>query len=432
MPVVAVVGGQWGDEGKGKIIDLLAEEAEFVIRSQGGDNAGHTVVNPLGEFALHLVPCGVFNPAVICIIAPGVALNPAILLEEMDRLERRGVSTRGLLLSDRTQMVMPHHLLLDRALENQRADDPIGVTLRGIGPAYADKVARVGLRVGDLRDDATLETKVRAAVERANGLLMAAGSTLRADADQTIQDYKAYAERLRPMIRDVAPLIADAVARDATILLEGAQGTLLDLDHGNYPYVTGSSCTVAGLLQGVGIPPRAFSRAIGVYKAYSTRVGSGPLPTELLDATGDYIREHAHEFGATTCRARRVGWFDSVVSRYTIALNGFDAIALTRIDMLDEMDSVKLCTAYELDGERLELPPSNLDLHARCRPVYEELPGWKQSTRGAATFEELPTPTRRFIERIEELLHVPIHLIGLGPERSECIVREPLWPVSGA
>ncbi len=428
MPVVAVVGGQWGDEGKGKIIDLLAEDAEFVIRSQGGDNAGHTVVNPQGEFALHLVPCGVFNPNATCIIAAGVALNPAILLDEMDRLEERGVSTRGVVLSDRAQLVMPHHLLLDRAQENQRGDDPIGTTLRGIGPAYVDKVARVGLRVGDLRDDALLETKIRAAVTRAKTLLSALGSSLTVDSDETVALYRSYAEQLRPLIRDVAPIVAAAVARNAPILLEGAQGTLLDLDHGNYPYVTGSSCTVAGLLQGVGIPPRAFSRAIGVYKAYSTRVGSGPLPTELLDDVGDYIRERAHEFGTTTGRARRVGWFDSVVSRYTIALNGFDAIALTRIDMLDEMDSVKLCTAYELNGERLELPPSNLDLHAQCRPVYEELPGWRTSTRGTSRFEDLPIQAQRFVQRIEALLGVPVHLLGVGPERSECIVRAPLWP----
>lgn len=428
MSVVAVVGGQWGDEGKGKVIDLLAERADFVIRSQGGDNAGHTVVNPMGEFALHLVPCGVFNPDSTCIIAPGVALNPAILLEEMDRLEQHGVSTRRLLLSDRTQVVMPYHLLLDRAFENHRADDPIGTTLRGIGPAYADKAARVGLRLGDLRNAATWEAKVQTAVERANRLLVAFGSGQRCDADEVVHDYRRYAERLQPMICDTAPVVAAAVARNAAILLEGAQGTLLDLDHGNYPYVTASSCTVAGLLQGAGIPPRAFSRAIGVYKAYSTRVGSGPLPTELLDATGDYIRERAHEFGATTGRARRVGWFDSVVSRYTIALNGFDAAALMRIDMLDELDSVKLCTAYELDGERLDLPPSNLDLHSRCKPVYEELPGWRESTRGATRFEDLPPAAISFVQRVEALLAVPVHLIGLGPERSEGIVRQPLWP----
>src|SRR6266511_497485 len=367
MPVVAVVGGQWGDEGKGKVIDMLAGEAEVVIRATGGDNAGHTVINPQGEFALHLVPAGVFNPEATCIIAPGVLLNPAVLIQELDALEKRGVATRGLLISDRTHMVMPYHLTKDRLQDAQRGD-PIGTTGRGIGPAYEDKVARVGVRVGDLRQPEVLRKRVRAAVEKSNQTLSALGATELTDPNAVVDEYLGYADRLGPFISDVSAVVAGALDRDAKILLEGAQATLLDIDHGTYPYATSSACTVAGLCQGSGIPPRAITHSIGVYKAYSTRVGTGPMPTELDDETGDYLRERAHEFGTTTGRARRCGWFDGVVSRYTARINGFDSIALTRLDILDEMDSINVCVAYELDGKRVEHPPSDPAVFGSCRP----------------------------------------------------------------
>lgn len=427
MPVVAVVGGQWGDEGKGKVIDALAGDAQIVIRAQGGDNAGHTVINPQGEFALHLVPAGIFNPEAICIIAPGVALNPSTLISEIDDLQARGVSVQRLLLSDRTHMVLPYHPALDRAEERLKGADAIGTTGRGIGPAYSDKAARVGLRIGDLLDVESLEKKLQFAGTRANRLLEAMGSDERFDVGSLVQQFTTYAERLRPYIKDVAPVILDAVREGQNVLLEGAQGSLLDLDHGGYPDVTSSACTVAGLCQGAGIPPRSISHSIGIYKAYCTRVGAGPMPTELLDATGDYIREHAHEFGTTTGRARRCGWFDSVVSRYTAALNGFDSIALTRLDMLDEMDSVKICTAYRLGQTTLTSPPSDPELLARCEPIYEELEGWRTATVKAERFEDLPIQARRFVERIEALMGLPAALIGLGPERSQRIVRQPLW-----
>lgn len=427
MPVVAVVGGQWGDEGKGKVIDLMASGAKVVIRAHGGDNAGHTVVNPQGEFALHLVPAGIFNPDAQCIIGPGVALNPGGLVHELEALEQRGVSTSGLLISDRAHMVMPYHLLFDRVQEWLRDDEGIGTTGRGIGPAYGDKVARTGLRVGDLSEPEEFRRRVAAVVAEKNRLLAALGRPERLSADEIAEECLRHAERLRPFIRDVAPTIGDALDRGEAILLEGAQGTLLDLDHGTYPYATTSSCTVAGLCQGAGIPPRAITRAIGVYKAYSTRVGAGPMPTELLDATGEYIREHAHEFGTTTGRARRCGWFDAVVSRYTARLNGFDSIALTRLDILDEMDAVNVCVAYELDGQRIETPPADPKLLARCRPVYETLPGWRSSLCDIGDFAELPDEAARFIRRIEELVGVAADIVGVGPARSQAISRGNLW-----
>jgi adenylosuccinate synthase len=429
MPVVAVVGGQWGDEGKGKVIDLLAGEAGVVIRATGGDNAGHTVVNPQGEFALHLVPAGIFNPDATCIIAPGVALNPAILIQELDALEARGVSTRGLMISERAHLVMPYHLMMDRVQEAQRGGDPIGTTGRGIGPAYEDKLARVGVRIGDLLQPERLRKRVGAAVDRKNRTLGAFGESQTIDVEPILGDYLRYATRLAPFICDVAPVIADAVERDAAILLEGAHGTLLDLDHGTYPYATTAPCTVAGLSQGSGLPPRAITHAIGVYKAYSTRVGTGPMPTELEDETGDYLRERAHEFGTTTGRARRCGWFDGVVSRYTARLNGFDSIALTRLDILDEMETIKVCVAYTIDGKRAEYPPADPAVLATCEPVYEELPGWQTSICEIADFEELPPEAAQFVERIEQIVGVRADVVGVGPARSQSITRSTahLW-----
>ncbi len=427
MPVVAVVGGQWGDEGKGKVIDHLAGDADVVIRAHGGDNAGHTVVNTHGEFALHLVPAGIFNPKAKNIIAPGVALNPASLIAELDALEKRGIDTSGLLISNHAHMVMPYHLLLDRVEEIQRGGNAIGTTGRGIGPAYGDKIARIGLRVGDLVDPDRLRARLTTVVAQKNLWLQALARPERISVEEVFAEYSGYAERLRPYLTDVAPVIAEAIDRDAMILLEGAQGTLLDIDHGTYPYVTTSSCTVAGLCQGAGIPPRAISRSIGVYKAYTTRVGDGPMPTELLDATGDYIREHAHEFGATTGRARRCGWFDGVASRYSARLNGFDSFALTRLDILDEMETIKVCVSYEMDGARIDHLPSDPSLLRRCTPVYEELPGWRTSLCSLMDFDELPAEATGFIQRIEELVGLPADLIGVGPARGQTIRRGELW-----
>jgi len=427
MPVVAVVGGQWGDEGKGKVIDLLAGDADVVIRATGGDNAGHTVVNPQGEFALHLVPAGIFNPDATCIIAPGVALNPAVLIQELDALEARGVPTGGLMISERAHLVMPYHLMMDRMQEAQRGGDPIGTTGRGIGPAYEDKLARIGVRIGDLRQPDLLRKRVGVAVHNKNRMLSEFGEAKSIDIEAVTSDYVRYGERLAPFIRDVAPVIADAIDRDAAVLLEGAHGTLLDLDHGTYPYATTAPCTVAGLCQGSGIPPRAVTHAVGVYKAYSTRVGTGPMPTELEDATGDYLRERAHEFGTTTGRARRCGWFDGVVSRYTARLNGFDSIALTRLDILDEMETINVCVAYELDGKRIDYPPADPALLGQCRPLYEELPGWQTSICTIADFEELPPAAAQFVQRVEQIVGARADVVGVGPARAQSISRGHFW-----
>jgi adenylosuccinate synthase len=423
VPVIAVVGGQWGDEGKGKVIDLMAGQADLVVRAQGGDNAGHTVVNDLGEFALHLVPAGIFNPNAVCIIGAGVALNPGSLIRELDALEQRGVATQGLRISERAHLVMPYHVLMDRVQEVRRGANTIGTTGRGIGPTNADKMARTGVRAGDLLDRSHFLDRLRAMVDEKNELLRWWGVEDRISFDEIASVYLEHADRLQPYIRDVTEEVASAVERDATVLLEGAQGSLLDIDFGTFPYVTTSACTVAGLCQGAGVPPRAVTQSIGVYKAYSTRVGDGPMPTELDNPVGEYLREHAHEFGTTTGRARRVGWFDGVAARYTARLNGFDAIALTRLDILDEMESIQVCVAYEVDGRRVDQFPSDPDLLANCRPVYEEHPGWKTSICGVADFEELPDEAVRFVHRLEEIVGTRADIIGVGPARDQTIAR---------
>jgi adenylosuccinate synthase len=399
----------------------------MVIRAHGGDNAGHTVINPLGEFVLHLVPAGIFNPAATCIIAPGVVVNPVSLLKEMDALEARGVATTGLQVSDRAHMVMPYHLVLERVQESLRGKGAIGTTGRGIGPAYVDKAARVGIQIGELLDPDSFKRRVHVAAESANRFLRSVEHEPEIDGDQIVREYLQIAERLGPYVADVSGRVADAVDRNARILLEGAQATLLDIDHGTYPYVTSSACTVAGLLQGAGIPPRALTRSIGIYKAYTTRVGSGAMPSELRDETGAYLREHAHEFGATTGRARRVGWFDGVLARYTARVNGFDQIALTRLDILDEMDSINVCVGYEVHGQRVDRLPSNHAMHDECQPVLEELPGWRESICDIADFAELPDEAARYVRRIEQLVGAPADIIGVGPARTQTIHRGDLW-----
>lgn len=421
MPVIAVVGGQWGDEGKGKIIDLLAGRAHVVVRAQGGDNAGHTVVNPRGKFALHLVPAGIFNEQTRCLIGPGVALNPEVLLAEMDALAERGVSTENLVISARAHLVMPYHPVFDRLEEQARGAAAIGTTGRGIGPTYADKVGRVGIVAGDLLHPTRFRSKVEAAVERKNRVLEALYGAPPTDAAEIVDRYLGYAERLGKHISESEPLLEQALREGRTILLEGGHGTLLDLDHGTYPYVTTTSCTVGGLLNGAGIGPRHLTTAIGVFKAYQTRVGAGPMPTELLDAVGDHIRDRGHEYGTTTGRPRRCGWFDAVAARHSMIVNGFHSIALTRLDILDELDEIQVCVAYELDGARIEYLPSQIEDFARCRPVYESLAGWRTPTGDAQDWKDLPRQAQEFVRLIEESVGAPAGLIGVGQEREKSI-----------
>src|SRR3954471_19164987 len=358
MSVTAVVGGQWGDEGKGKIVDLLAGQAQLAIRAQGGDNAGHTVINPQGRFALHLVPAGIFHPDTLCVIGTGVALNPAILLEELDVLQGRGVKTDNLLISERAHLVMPYHLWLHRADEAGRGSQAIGTTGRGIGPCYVDKVARTGLRAGDLRDPARFREKLSFVIERKREILAAIPEAPAWDSAAVAEEYLGYAARLAPYVREVVPTVNAAVASGQIVLIEGAHGTLLDPDYGTYPYVTSSSPTVQGLCLGAGIGPSKLTKAVGVFKAYCTRVGAGPFPTELPDPLGEQIRERGQEYGTTTGRPRRCGWFDAVAGHHAVQVNGFDAIALTRLDILSAFHPLQICTAYELDGERIDHFPS--------------------------------------------------------------------------
>jgi len=426
MSVTAVVGGQWGDEGKGKIVDLLAGQAQLAIRAQGGDNAGHTVVNPQGKFALHLVPAGIFNPQTLNVIGTGVALNPAILLEELDLLHSRGVTTDNLLISERAHLVMPYHLWLDRADEAARGSQAIGTTGRGIGPCYVDKVARTGLRAGDLRDPASFRAKLAFVIARKREILADIPDVPAWDSAAVADEYLGYARRLAPYVAEVVPVVNAAVASGQAVLIEGAHGTLLDPDYGTYPYVTSSSPTVQGLCLGAGIGPSKLTKAIGVFKAYCTRVGAGPFPTELHTALGEQIRERGQEYGTTTGRPRRCGWFDAVAGRHAVQVNGFDAIALTRLDILSAFDPIQVCVAYELDGERVDYFPSIPTTLERCQPVYEELPGWLTPLEACSRYEELPAAARAYVERLEALLGAPIDSIGVGAERAQTISRRPL------
>jgi len=425
--VTILVGGQWGDEGKGKIIDLLSERASMVIRSQGGNNAGHTVVSHGQEFRFHLIPSGILYPNTTCVIGNGVVLDPRVLLEEMEQVQARGVSVERLVISDRAHMIMPWHPILDKLEEEQRGDDRLGTTWRGIGPAYADKVRRIGFRVGDLQKPRFLQKKLDFVLGKVvNPLLQQLYREPPLDRDAILSTYSSFGERLDPHIQDIFPLIQGALGRRDEILLEGAQGSMLDLDFGTYPYVTSSSPSAGGALTGSGIAPTRVDVTVGVFKAYSTRVGYGPMPTELLDSTGDRIREVGREYGTTTGRARRVGWFDAVVARYTVALNGIGSIALTKLDVLDGVDPIRICTAYRSKGELHDHPMSNISHLKHCEPVYEEVPGWQESTRAARRPADLPPAARRYVQRVAEISGAPVDIVSVGPGREETLwMKEP-------
>ena len=427
MPAIAILGGQWGDEGKGKVVDYLAERAQAVARFGGGSNAGHTVINEKGEFRMHLVPSGVFYPHVTCIIGNGVVLAPKVLLEEIDLLGGRGVDTSRLFVSDRAHVVMPYHILLDGLEEEARGAKAIGTTRRGIGPCYVDKAARLGIRAGDLLDRETFRKRLAIALEQKNSLLTRVYGHEPLSADAVFNEYAAYSERLRPFIRDTGLLLEAALERGEWVVLEGAQGALLDVDFGTYPYVTSSSPTIGGAFTGLGVSPRRLEHVLGVFKAYSTRVGEGPMTTEMDKQMGDRVREKGGEYGATTGRPRRCGWFDGVAARYASRLNGFTGIVVTRLDVLDELPSLKVCVAYKVGNETLEHFPASLPLLERCQPVYEELPGWQTPSRGIRRFEDLPARARAYIKRIEELASCPVALVSVGPQREETILPRPLF-----
>jgi len=421
---VVVIGAQWGDEGKGKITDLLSRSADLVIRYQGGVNAGHTVVVQGQTFKLHLIPSGILYPDTQCIIGAGTVIDPKELIAELDRLEALNVSTENLFISETAHVTMPYHRLIDKAAEERRGSYKIGTTGRGIGPTYTDKSERTGIRIIDLMDRDGLREQLHWTVTCKNVLLEKLYELPPLDPEAVIDEYVGYAERLRPHIVDSSLQIYSAVKRRRNILFEGAQGTLLDLDHGTYPYVTSSNPVAGGACVGAGVGPTIIDRVIGVAKAYTTRVGEGPFPTELNGSVGELLCDRGAEFGTTTGRKRRCGWFDAVIGRYAVRINGLDCLAITKLDVLDELDTIKICVAYEIDGQRCEDLPGSARQFARCRPIYEMLPGWKQSTAHCRTLEDLPQQALDYLKFLAELMEVPIAIVSLGASRDQTIIVE--------
>ncbi len=431
MSVTVVIGGQWGDEGKGRIVDLLAEKVHIVARYSAGNNAGHTIINDLGEFKLHLVPAGIFYPDKICLIGNGCVVDPVELLKEIEHLAERGVQVKDrLFLSDRAHVLMPWHRLIDVKDEELRGKGAIGTTGRGVGPAFIDKVGRAGVRVADIADREALSNLLDFLVPYKNAVLEKLYDTEGLSAEAVLEEYADYGQRLAPYIADTNVHIHKALEAGQDILLEGAQGSLLDLDLGTYEYVTSSvpSSLAAGAAVGMGIGPTHIDTVLGVYKTYCTRVGNGPFPTELFDETGNMLREGGPrpEYGSTTGRPRRCGWFDAVAARYTAQANGIGGAALTRLDVLDQFDTIKVCTAYRIGSRTIKtMPASGFDL-ARAEPVYEELPGWRSDTAGVRRFEDLPEAAQAYVQFIQEKLGVPLCLISVGPEREQAISMRPL------
>jgi adenylosuccinate synthase len=421
---VVVIGAQWGDEGKGKITDLLSRSANMVVRYQGGVNAGHTVVVRDQTFKLHLIPSGILYPETECIVGSGTVIDPQVLIQELDTLKDLGVSTENLLISEGAHVTMPYHRIIDGAAEKKRGDRKIGTTGRGIGPTYADKSERNGIRILDLLDLKGMEQQLQQAIENKNVLLEKLYDLPPLDPEQVIGEYRAYAERLRPHVVDCSLKIYDAIQNKRNILFEGAQGTLLDLDHGTYPYVTSSNPVAGGACVGAGVGPTMIDRVIGVAKAYTTRVGEGPFPTELKDEVGAALGDRGAEFGTTTGRQRRCGWFDAVIGRYAVRINGLDCLAITKLDVLDGLDEIKVCVSYDIEGEACSDFPTNARKFAHCRPVYKTMPGWKQSTENCRTLEDLPAEALDYLKLLAELMEVPIAIVSLGAARDQTIIVE--------
>jgi len=418
---LVVLGAQWGDEGKGKIVDLLTPHFFIVARYQGGHNAGHTVYVNGTKFVLRLIPSGILHAGVTCVIGNGVVIDPQALFAEIDELTKNGIDVEGrILVSDKAHLILPYHRDLDLLSEARRGERKIGTTSRGIGPAYEDKIARRGIRIGDLNDPTGLEQNVRDNVTARNRLVQ--DSTM--DWKPVLAQLLSYAERIRPMMRDVSVLLTRAIADGKSVLFEGAQGTLLDIDHGTYPYVTSSNASVGGVCTGLGIPPRAIGRVLGVVKAYTTRVGEGPLPTELTGEMGNRLRESGNEYGAVTGRPRRCGWYDAVAVRYGVRINGLDGLALTKLDVLDALERIDICTAYRCGGKTLTEFPSDLGQLSACEPVYESMPGWTTPTAGVRSFDRLPQAARNYIARLEEVTGVRAAIVSTGSERDDTIIRE--------
>lgn len=419
MSTVVVVGTQWGDEGKGKITDYLAESADVVARYQGGNNAGHTILIDGKKFKLSLIPSGVFYKDKTCVIGNGMVVNPAALIEEINYIHDNGFSTDNLVISDRAHVIMPYHMVLDALEEDRKGPNKIGTTRKGIGPCYMDKAARNGIRISDLMDAEEFELKLRHMVKEKNQVITQVYGGEALDVEEILTQYLEYAEVIRKYVRDTSVVLNDAIDENQKVLFEGAQGVMLDIDQGTYPFVTSSNPSAGGVCIGSGVGPSKIQQVIGVAKSYTTRVGDGPFPTELDNEIGEYIREKGHEYGTVTGRARRVGWFDSVVVRHARRVSGITGLSLNSLDVLSGLETVKICTAYKFRGEEITHYPASLKMLAECEAIYEELPGWSEDITGAKTLEDLPENTRRYVERVSELTGIPIAIFSVGRNREQ-------------
>lgn len=427
MSSIVVVGTQWGDEGKGKITDFLAEQADVIARFSGGNNAGHTIQFGGETYKLHLVPSGIFYKDKLAVIGNGVVVDPVALLKELDGLNERGISTDNLRISNRAQVILPYHLAQDEYEERRRGDNKIGTTKKGIGPAYVDKAQRIGIRMADLLEKETFERRLKENIEYKNTYFKGMFNETCPTFDEIFDEYYAAGQRLKDYVTDTAKILDDANVADEKVLFEGAQGVMLDIDHGTYPFVTSSNPVAGNVTVGTGVGPTSVSKVIGVCKSYTSRVGDGPFPTELFDEDGHHIREVGREYGTTTGRPRRVGWFDSVVLRHSRRVSGITDLSINSIDVLTGLDTVKICTAYELDGEKITEYPANLDQLRRCKPIFEELPGWTEDITGCRSLDELPENARNYLERISELCGVHISIFSVGPDREQTNLLEQLW-----
>lgn len=427
MSSVVVIGTQWGDEGKGKIVDYLAEKADVVVRYQGGNNAGHTVVVNGNEFKLHLLPSGILYKEKTCVVGNGVVIDPAVMIKEIRGMKEKGIDTSGLKISNRAHVIMPYHRLLDAVEEEYRGDFKIGTTKRGIGPCYMDKNAREGIRVVDLMDTEEFCIKLERILEAKNHLLKAVYGAEGFEYEAVKNEYLGYAEELRPYVTDTAMVLNTAFKSNQNVLFEGAQATLLDLDHGTFPYVTSSHPIAGGACIGAGVGPTKINKVIGTVKAYTTRVGEGPFPTELKNEIGDHIREQGREYGTTTGRPRRCGWLDAAVVRYAGIISGIDYMAITRLDILDQLDTLKLCVGYKYKGEPMQEFPASLKVLAEVEPIYEDLPGWKTDTSKIRSYEELPENARKYVERLSEVAEIKIGIVSVGPGREQTIILHEMF-----
>ena len=429
MSSVVVVGTQWGDEGKGKITDFLSENAEVIARYQGGDNAGHTIVIEGTKYKLHLIPSGIFYPEKISVIGNGVVVNPKSLVKELAYLHDAGITTDNLRISDRAHVILPYHIKLDQLQEDAKGDNKIGTTIKGIGPAYMDKAARVGIRIADLLDKEIFAERLKTNLEQKNREFTKMYEVDPIAFDDIFEEYYDYGQQIKKYVTDTSVILNDALDAGKRVLFEGAQGVMLDIDQGTYPYVTSSNPVAGGVTIGSGVGPSKISKVVGVCKAYTSRVGDGPFPTELNDEIGHQIREVGHEYGTTTGRPRRVGWFDSVVMRHSRRVSGLTNLSLNSIDVLTGLDEVKICVAYDLDGERIDYYPASLETLQRCTPIYETLPGWSEDITGVRHLDDLPETAKNYVRRVSELVGVKISTFSVGPGREQTNILESVWGI---